>query len=67
MYRHVTVKKMRVETAQVVRDLFAAFMADTALLPEDWRATGEVAQARKVSDYIAGMTDRYALQRHKKL
>ncbi|MBL1437269.1 MAG: deoxyguanosinetriphosphate triphosphohydrolase [Rhodobacteraceae bacterium] len=66
MYRHETVKVMRVETAQVVRELFAAFMADPARLPDDWRAEGELAQARKISDYIAGMTDRYALQLHKK-
>ncbi len=67
MYRHETVKIMRVETAQVVKDLFTAFMADPLLLPEGWQISGELAQARKISDYIAGMTDRYALQRHKKL
>ncbi len=67
MYRHETVKIMRLETAQVVRDLFAAFMAEPARLPEGWQASGELAQARKISDYIAGMTDRYALQLHKKL
>ena len=67
MYRHETVKKMRVETSQVVQDLFAAFMAEPALLPENWRAEGQKAQARKISDYVAGMTDRYALQRHKEL
>lgn len=67
MYRHETVKKMRVETAQVVRELFAAFMADPARLPEGWQASGELAQARTISDYIAGMTDRYALQLHKRL
>jgi dGTPase len=66
MYRHETVKKMRVETAQVVRDLFAAFMADPTRLPQGWQASGELAQARKISDYIAGMTDRFALQQHKK-
>jgi len=66
MYRHETVKVMRVETAQVVRALFAAFMADPTQLPDDWRAEGELAQARKISDYIAGMTDRYALQLHAK-
>jgi len=64
MYRHETVRKMRLETAQVVRDLFAAFMATPALLPEGWQAEGELARARMVSDYIAGMTDRFALQRH---
>ncbi len=67
MYRHETVKIMRLETAQVVRELFGAFMADPMRLPEDWRADGELAQARKISDYIAGMTDRYALQLHKNL
>ncbi len=67
MYRHETVKKMRVETAQVVRELFAAFMADPARLPKGWQIDGEVAQARMVSDYIAGMTDRFALQLHKDL
>ena len=67
MYRHETVKIMRVETAQVVRDLFNAFMATPALLPEGWQAEGELAQARKISDYIAGMTDRFALQLHKNL
>jgi len=65
MYRHETVKVMRVETAQVVRELFAAFMADPSRMPAGWQAEGEQAQARKISDYIAGMTDRYALQKHK--
>lgn len=64
MYRHETVKKMRVETAQVVRDLFAAYMAAPDLLPAGWQAEGDTAQARMISDYIAGMTDRFALQKH---
>jgi len=67
MYRHESVKVMRVETAQVVRDLFAAFMADPTRLPEGWQASGALAQARKIADYIAGMTDRFALQQHKRL
>ncbi len=67
MYRHETVKRMRVETAQVVRALFAAFMAEPSHLPKGWRADGELAQARMISDYIAGMTDRFALQLHKQI
>jgi len=67
MYRHETVKKMRLETAQVVRELFAAFMAEPSRLPTDWQAEGALAQARKISDYIAGMTDRFALQQHARL
>ncbi|MBL4806003.1 MAG: deoxyguanosinetriphosphate triphosphohydrolase [Rhodobacteraceae bacterium] len=69
MYRHETVKKMRVETAQVVRDLFAAYMEKPDLLPVEWHQLNmaDQALARSISDYIAGMTDRYALQEHKKL
>lgn len=67
MYRHETVKKMRVETAQVVRELFAAYLQDPLLMPSGWQVDGEPAQARMISDYIAGMTDRFALQSHDKI
>ncbi|MCF6304066.1 MAG: deoxyguanosinetriphosphate triphosphohydrolase [Rhodobacteraceae bacterium] len=68
MYRHATVKKMRVETAQVVRELFAAYLASPEKLPSEWRMeASEQAQARAISDYIAGMTDRFALQEHRKI
>lgn len=69
MYRAESVKIMRERTAKVVTDLFVAFMADPSLLPEGWLGSGadETHQARAISDYIAGMTDRYALERHKKL
>lgn len=68
MYRHETVKKMRVETALVVRDLFAAYLGDAALLPADWGAGhAEIERARAISDYIAGMTDRFALQEHSRI
>ncbi len=67
MYRHASVMEMRVATATVVSDLFAACMGDPALMPTDWadEADGdETARARVVSDYISGMTDRYALQKY---
>ncbi|RMH48102.1 MAG: deoxyguanosinetriphosphate triphosphohydrolase [Alphaproteobacteria bacterium] len=72
MYRHWQVRRMRRKAAIVVRELFAVFMEDPALLPEEWArqamATGEkAARARVVADYIAGMTDRYALQEHRKI
>jgi dGTPase len=52
----------------VVRDLFAHFTAAPADLPAEWRAAsaGEAARARRIGDYIAGMTDRYALIEHAK-
>ena len=69
MYRAPTVVAMRLQVTQVVRDLFPFFMAHPENLPKQWRkdveiADGETALARIVSDYIAGMTDRFALQCH---
>ena len=71
MYRAPTVIAMREQVTEVVRDLFPFFMSHPENLPKQWRkdvemAEGEVALARIVSDYIAGMTDRFALQCHEK-
>jgi dGTPase len=55
----------------VIRDLFIAYMNDPKLLPEEWRedhpSTDQYNYARQVCDFIAGMTDRYALDQHKRL
>jgi len=73
MYRAPSVMKKRVEVARVVEELFALFAGDPGLLPDRWhpdlaRAAGdETAVARIVSDYIAGMTDRFALLEHARL
>lgn len=72
MYRAPSVVKMRVQVTQVVEDLFPYFMAHPDQLPKQWRkdvssAQGKVALARIVSDYISGMTDRFALQEHARL
>ena len=72
MYRAPSVMVVRERVARVVEALFALFMDDPDLLPERWhgdlaRATGETGLARVVSDYIAGMTDRFALQEHARL
>ena len=48
---------------RVMHDLFAAYMNDPKLLPAAWQD----GQARQVCDFIAGMTDRYALDQHKRL
>ncbi len=70
VYRAQSVIEMRNEVTMIVNDLFALFMADPALLPPEWRdgvttATEERALARIVADYIAGMTDRFAINTHK--
>ncbi|GKY87558.1 deoxyguanosinetriphosphate triphosphohydrolase [Sinisalibacter aestuarii] len=72
MYRAPSVVAMREQVTRVVEELFPLFMNDTALLPEDWRedvarAQSETELARIVGDYIAGMTDRFALETHKRL
>ncbi len=72
MYRAPSVVEMRARVTGVVEDLFAAYLAEPALLPAEWRADiarapDETALARIVADYIAGMTDRFALQEHERL
>ena len=64
MYRHPGVMAVRAQADEIVRDLFRRFMAEPATMPEEWRAGlpagDEPRLARRVADYIAGMTDRYA-------
>ncbi|PJN95179.1 hypothetical protein CNY89_10025 [Amaricoccus sp. HAR-UPW-R2A-40] len=70
MYRHWTVQRMRRKAKRVVRELFETFLEAPELLPEGWSQCGgldDTARARAVSDYISGMTDRFALQEHRKL
>ena len=72
MYRAPSVMIEREKVTTVINDLFPLFMQKPTLLPENWRseialATDETALARVVADYVAGMTDRFALQEHKRL
>ncbi len=72
MYRAPAVVEMRVVVTKMVDDMFAFFMENTNELPKQWRkdvaaAPDKVALARIVADYIAGMTDRFAIQEHTRL
>jgi dGTPase len=70
MYRHPRVMASVAEAKQVVQELFAAFSADPRLLPPDWSALcggSDVSTEAVVRDYIAGMTDRFALSEHAKV
>jgi dGTPase len=63
---------MRKQVTQVVEELFPHFCANPDQLPKQWRkdveeADGDTALARIVSDYISGMTDRFAIQEHDRL
>ncbi len=67
MYRHSQVQSVRDEAATVVRDLFAAFTEDGERMPENWRPAFRSEGARAIADYIAGMTDRFALNEHRRV
>lgn len=71
MYRHYKVNRMTAKAKRVVRDLFTQFFDDPDCLPDEWReradGAGTSRTARVVADYIAGMTDGYALREHSRL
>jgi dGTPase len=70
MYRHERVMRVMGDAERVVRDLFVHYVETPADLPAEWAhaaaLTDESARARHIADYIAGMTDRYALIEHAK-
>ncbi|MBV8662477.1 MAG: deoxyguanosinetriphosphate triphosphohydrolase [Hyphomicrobiales bacterium] len=70
MYRHEQVKRVRQQADLMVRRLFEAYMSDLGAMPRDWAlkaGEGEAERARAVADYIAGMTDRFALGEYRRL
>ena len=71
LYRHYLVNRMTTKARRIVRELFDAFSAEPALLPPDYQfkpgQPDQQQQARKIADYIAGMTDRYAIREHRRL
>jgi dGTPase len=71
MYRHYRVNRLTSKARRVLRQLFDIFLEEPGLLPDEWRQRVQGAKgaqrARIVADYIAGMTDRYALESHEKL
>lgn len=71
MYHHAQVKSVMVEAERVVERLFSGFIDKPEALPSEWREALRDADGhrmrRKIGDYIAGMTDRYALQEYERL
>jgi dGTPase len=75
LYRHYRVQRMTRKARNVVNGLFNAFMDDVLLMPDEHRETarryeaqqGLAGRARAVSDYVAGMTDRYAISEHDRI
>ena len=67
LYRHYQVLRMTNKARRIVSDLFAAFMDDPHILPPQYQAMARDDKARAIADYIAGMTDRYAMKEHRRL
>jgi dGTPase len=71
MYRHWKVNRTRSQARRMLAEMFQLFLAQPDVLPAEWHARtagrNEAGVARVVCDYIAGMTDRYAIEEHRKL
>ena len=71
MYRHFKVNRTRSQARRILAELFGLFMAEPDVLPSEWYARSQnrddAGRARVVCDYIAGMTDRFAIEEHRKL
>jgi dGTPase len=71
MYRHARIQRVMNEAANVVRELFLRYSAHLDDLPAEWSAgldaLDDAGRARRIADFIAGMTDRYALAEHTRL
>jgi dGTPase len=73
MYRHHKVNRMMSQARRIVSDLFTLFLAEPDTLPPPWRDRAQLAgpnqakRARVICDYIAGMTDTYAIDEHRRL
>ncbi len=71
MYRHYRVNRMTSKAKRIVRDLFDLFLSEPQTLPTVWRFQAQTVEgdqrARVIADYIAGMTDRFAVDEHRRL
>ena len=71
MYRHYRVNRPRSQARRILAEMFALFMAEPGVMPTEWfervEACDQAGRARLVCDYIAGMTDRFAIEEHRKL
>ena len=71
MYRHWKVNRTRSQARRILAEMFQLFMAGPDVLPAEWFARAEsrdeAGRARIVCDYVAGMTDRFAIEEHRKL
>ena len=64
LYNAPELLSVRAEAQRVVTDLANAYRANPKLLPSEWRSSDELGQVRRIADFIAGMTDRFAIAQH---
>ncbi|WP_283745817.1 deoxyguanosinetriphosphate triphosphohydrolase [Sideroxydans sp. CL21] len=67
LYRHYKVMRMTAKARRIIGDLFNVFYEDPRLLPHQFNPAAESERSRAVADYIAGMTDRYAIREHRRI
>ena len=71
LYTHYRVRRMTQKASRIIRELFDAFFADPKVLPPQYQSklseASDAERARLIADYIAGMTDRFAVQEHRRL
>ncbi len=67
LYRHYRVSRMSSKARKIITDLFQAFLAEPGLLPPEFQVRAQADAPRAIADYIAGMTDRYAIVEHRRL
>ena len=71
MYRHWRVNRTRSQARRILAEMFTLFMAEPGVLPDEWgqkaQSRDDAGRARVVCDYIAGMTDRFAIEEHRRL
>jgi dGTPase len=67
LYQHYRVARMSGKAKRIVSELYAAFYSDPKLLPEKYQERAKQDLVRAICDYIAGMTDRYAIREHRRL
>jgi dGTPase len=67
LYRHYRVMRMSAKAQRIIIDMFRAFSDDLRLLPPQFRQQAETNGPRAIADYIAGMTDRYAIREYRRI
>ena len=71
MYRHWRVNRTRSQARRILAEMFALFLAEPDVMPAEWyerlRDLDDEGRARTICDYVAGMTDRYAIEEHRRL